>query len=640
MSPRSQPRRRAQHRSHPKPRRSALRRTLALTRPHLRGNRLLLSGGVLALLAEVALRVLEPWPLKFVIDAVSVSLGATGGANEDVAGASIGLLLSFAVLLLGIVGFRAIAQYCSTVAFALAGSRIATLLRSRVFQHLQSLGLRYHSQAPHGDTVQRLVGDVGRLQEATVTAGLPLIGNVITLVVLGTVMLFMDLLLAGVVLVAVLAYLLLSRRGAPKIAAAARRTRRSEGDLANTAAETFSAIRVVQAYGLEPHRGRAFEQGNQKALGQGVVSKRLAAGLERGTDVIIGAGLALVLVIGGLRVVEGALTPGDLVIFTTYLKLALRPLKDLAKHTGRIARAVASGERVADLLDEPVDIADSPGARPLHDVRGTISFSDVDVDDGRGRALFRGLSLEFAAGSSVCLLGPSGAGKSTLAGLITRASDPVGGTVAIDGVDLRSTTLSSIRSSSAVVLQEAVLFATTVRENIRLGRIDATDEEVVEAARCALAHDFIRALPEGYETELGDRGGTLSGGQRQRIAIARALLRDTPIVILDEATTGLDPASKEQVAASLTELTTGRTTVAVTHDPVEIRAADRIVWIEDGCVVEDGEPCVLLADDGSRLSRWMRTASAVTTTAAQGTAEQGTAVRDTSSQGAAAWGTR
>lgn len=591
-------------------RRGPLRRTIALGRPYLRGQRLLLAGGLLALLAEVALRVLEPWPVKFVVDAVSVSLGATGGANAGMPGASVALLVSCGVLLMGIVGLRAIAQYCSTVAFALGGSRIATRLRSHVFAHLQSLGLRYHSRARHGDTVQRLVGDVGRLQEVLVTAGLPLIGNVVTLVVLAVVMTFMDPLLAVVVIVAALAYLLLSRRGAPRIAAAARRTRRSEGALADTAAETFSAIHVVQAYGLESERGARFEDGNRRALGQGVASKRLAAALERGTDVIVGAGLAVVLLIGGLRVVEGAITPGDLVIFTTYLKLALRPLKDLAKHTGRIARAVASGERVGDLLDEPVDISDRPGAQPLHDVRGEIRFAHVDVDDDHGRPVFRDLSLQIAPGSSVCLLGPSGGGKSTMAGLIVRASDPVGGTVSIDGTDLRDATLSSVRASAAVVLQEAVLFATTVRENIRLGRIDADDQEVEEAARRALADEFIRKLPDGYDTELGSRGGTLSGGQRQRIAIARALLRDTPIVILDEATTGLDPASREQVAASIAELTDGKTTITVTHDPAEVRTATRVLWIEDGRVIEDGEPYALLADDSTRLAQWMHAVSA------------------------------
>jgi ATP-binding cassette subfamily B protein len=591
----------------------SVRRTLALARPHLRGQGWLMAGGVVTMLLEVVLRVLEPWPLKFVIDAVTVSLGATEGAAAGQQGASLPLLISCGALLLGLVGLRAAAQYCSTVIFALVGSRVATRLRSRVFQHLQSLGQRYHSRAGHGDNVQRLVGDVGRLQEVAVSAGLPLVGNVITLLVLAGVMTFMDPLLAAVVLLSAIAYALMSRSSGRRIVAVSRRTRKSEGQIANTASETFGAIRVVQAYGLERQRGRAFERSNERALGQGVASRRLAAGLERGTDVIVGVALAVVLVVGGWRVVEGALTPGDLVIFTTYLKLALRPLKDLAKFTGRIARALASGERVADVLDETAEIADRPGARPIGEltggIRGGIVFDRVDVDDGHGRALFRDLSFAVPPGSTVCLLGPSGAGKSTIAGLLTRTADPVGGAVSIDGADLRDATLASLRSSVSVVLQEAVLFAASVRENIRYGRMEATDAEVEEAARRALADDFIRELPEGYDTVLGDRGSTLSGGQRQRIAIARALLRDAPIVVLDEATTGLDPDSKARVTESIDMLTQGRTTIAITHDPTTIQAADRILWIEDGRIVEDGDPALLLARDDSRLARWMSTAA-------------------------------
>ncbi|WP_105565817.1 ABC transporter ATP-binding protein [Microbacterium halophytorum] len=586
-----------------------LRRTLGLLRPHLRGERLLLSGGLLAMFIEVALRVAEPWPLKFVVDAVTVSLGATSGAAAGGPPATVPLLLACGLLLIGIVGLRACSQYLATVAFALAGSRIATRIRSRLFAHLQSLTLRYHSTAAHGDNVQRLVGDVGRLQEVAVTAGLPLIGNIVTLVVLAVVMAFLDPLLAVVVLVAAVLYALLSRTGAKKITAAARRTRRSEGDLANTAAETFGAIRVVQAFGLERQRGQAFERGNERALGEGVKARRLAAGLERSTDVIVGLALAFVLVFGGWRVIEGALTPGDLVIFTSYLKLALRPLKDLAKHTGRIAKACASGERVADLLDEETEVADRPGALSLPGGPGAVELRDIRMDDGRGAELFRGLSLQVEAGTSVCVLGPSGAGKSTLAGLITRAADPAGGTVAIDGWDVRRATLESVRARVSVVHQESVLFATTVRENIRLGRLDATDAEVEQAARRAQAHAFIVGLPDGYDTELGDRGQTLSGGQRQRIAIARALLRDAPIVVLDEATTGLDPASKAAVAASIASLTQGRTTISITHDPAAIRTADRIVWLEGGAIVEDGDPAELLARHDSRLARWMRAAS-------------------------------
>ncbi len=588
----------------------SLRRTLSLVRPHLGEHTVLLGAGLVTMLAEVALRVLEPWPVKFVIDAVSVSLGATGGAIAGPA-ATLPLLVMCGVLLLGIVGLRALVQFCSTVAFALVGSRIATSIRSRVFGHLQALTLRYHSVARAGDTVQRLVGDVGRIQEVAVTAGLPLVGNLITLVVLAVVMWFLDPLLAAVVVAAAAVYVLVSRGGARRITTASRSTRKSEGDLANLASETLGAIRVVQAYGLEDDRGRAFARGNDKALTDGVESRRLAAGLERGTDIIVGVALAVVLVGGGWRVVQGAITPGDLVIFTMYIKIALRPLKDLAKHTGRIARATASGERIADLLDEQVEIADTPSSRPLGHVRGDITFSRVHLDDGHGRRLFRDLDLRIAAGSTVCVLGPSGAGKSTLAGMLTRVVDPASGSVTIDGVDLRNITLASLRANVAVVLQDSVLFAESVRENIRLGRAGATDEEVEAAARHALAHDFVVGLPRGYDTVLGGRGDTLSGGQRQRLAIARAFLRDAPIVVLDEATTGLDPASKASVAASIDSLTAGRTTIAVTHDPIAIRAADRVLWIEDGRILEDGEPAALLTQESSRLSGWMRSSEPV-----------------------------
>lgn len=587
-----------------------LRRTLSLIRPHLGQHKLLLAAGLVTMLAEVALRVLEPWPVKFVIDAVTVSLGATSGAVTGPA-ATLPLLLMCGVLLLGIIGLRALVQFCSTVAFALAGSRIATSIRSRVFDHLQALSLRYHSVARAGDTVQRLVGDVGRIQEVAVTAGLPLVGNLITLVVLSVVMWFLDPLLAVVVVVAAAVYVLVSRGGARKITTASRSTRKSEGDLANLASETLGAIRVVQAYGLENDRASAFERGNDKALTEGVEARRLAAGLERGTDIIVGVALAVVLVGGGWRVVQGAMTPGDLVIFTMYIKIALRPLKDLAKHTGRIARATASGERIADLLDERIEIADTPSSRPLGRVHGDLAFRGVRLDDGHGRPLFQDLDLRIDAGSTVCVLGPSGAGKSTLTGLLTRVADPLQGSITIDGVDLRDVTLESLRANVAVVLQDSVLFAESVRENIRLGRAGATDEEVEQAARHALAHDFVESLPQGYDTVLGGRGDTLSGGQRQRIAIARAFLRDAPIVVLDEATTGLDPASKASVAASIDSLTRGRTTIAVTHDPIAIRAADRVIWIEDGRILEDGAPDELLLEGGSRLAEWMRSSEPV-----------------------------
>ncbi|NRG41894.1 ABC transporter ATP-binding protein [Rathayibacter sp. VKM Ac-2835] len=594
-------------RSTPDP--GALRRSLGIVRPHLREHRFLMLGGLVALLAEVILRVLEPWPLKIVIDSVSASLGATAGANAGTPPATIGLLVACGAILLGLVGLRAITAYLSTIAFALVGSRVATALRARVFAHVQALSLRYHTVSSAGDTVQRLVGDIGRLQEVAVTAGLPLVGNVITLVVLTVVMLWLDPLLTLVVIGAAIVYLVSSRRSSSSITSASRSTRKGEGALADTAAQTLGAIRVVQAYGLEKEVGGAFDRGNATALHQGVKARRLAAALERRTDVIVGAATALVLAGGGWRVLEGQMTPGDLVVFTMYLKIAMRPLKDLAKYTGRIARAAASGEQVADLLDEEIEVHDRPGARALVTTAGAVSFEAIGVDDGYGRALFTDLSLQLRGGESVCLLGASGAGKSTLVSLLVRASDPRRGRIAIDGTDLRDATLASLRSSISLLLQDSVLFATTVRENIRYGRLDASDADVEEAARRANALDFVLALPHGFETVLGERGGTLSGGQRQRIAIARALLRDAPVVVLDEATTGLDPEARAQVAQSLAELTRGRTTISITHDPAAIAGADRLLWLEDGRIVEDGTPEELLGRD-SRVAAWFHRAAA------------------------------
>ena len=582
-----------------------LRRTLRTVRPHLGQHRLLIGAGLAALFAEVILRVLEPWLVKIVVDAVTASLGATLGAASGTPKATIELLIACGLILVGLVALRAITSYLSTVAFALVGSRVATDLRARVFDHVQALSLRYHSVSSAGDTVQRLVGDIGRLQDVAVTAGLPLVGNIITLIVLTGVMAWLDPLLTAVVVVAAASYLLVSRPSARAITSASRKTRKGEGALATTASETLGAIRVVQAYGLEQVLAGAFIRGNQTALTEGVEARRLAAGLERRTDVIVGFATAIVLAGGGWRVLDGQMTTGDLVIFMMYLKIAMKPLRDLAKYTGRIARAAASGERVADLLDERVDVADRSGALQLGRVRGDIRLDAVSLADDHGRPLFDRLDIVIPAGQNICILGPSGAGKSTLVGLLLRLVDPDSGSVRIDGTDLRDAAFASVRAQVSVLLQESVLFAATVQENIRYGRLDASLDDVQDAARRANAHDFISALPEGYNTVLGSRGNTVSGGQRQRIAIARAMLRDAPIVILDEATTGLDPAGRALVERSLQTLTAGRTTLTITHDSQSVLRADRVLWLEEGRIVEDGCPSELVARPGSRLAGWL-----------------------------------
>ena len=568
----------------------SMRRSLKLVAPDVAPHRALILFGVLALLLEVAFRVLEPWPLKIVVDAVT----AFRGAKVSHQPASVELLIGCGVALLLIVGLRALSNYLATICFALVGSRAATSLRARVFRHVQGLSQQFHARNRSADTVQRIVGDVARMQEVAITAGLPLMANVATLLVMVVVMFVLDPLLASVVLVAVVAFAVTSGPTSRKITAASRQTRKGEGQLANTAQESLASIRVVQAYGLENLVEENFTSANRTSLREGVRSRRYAARLERTTDVIVGLATAIVLVGGGLRVMQGAMSPGDLVLFITYLRTTMKPLRDMAKYTGRIARASASGERVADLMEITPDVVtpDMP-VRP-DVVTGAVRFDRV-VTEYDGVEVLRGLDLDIRPGERVAIIGPSGAGKSTLVSLLVRAIDPVSGCVRLDGYRLTDLDLTQLRASVSLLHQEAVLFTGTIRENIRMGRGDATDAEVEDAARAANAHDFITEQPDGYETVVGERGGTLSGGQRQRIAIARALLRRSPVVVLDEATTGLDPEAASLVLDAIDRLAAGRTTLAVTHDAEVALRATRVVWIEDGRIRLDATPEELVA---------------------------------------------
>ena len=569
----------------------SMRRSLRLVAPDVTPHRALILAGVVALLMEVAFRVLEPWPMKVVVDAVT----AYRGAKVSHQPASFELLLWCGIALLLIVGLRAVSNYLATICFALVGSRAATSLRARVFRHVQGLSQQFHARNRSADTVQRIVGDVARMQEVAITAGLPLLANVLTLFVMVIVMYVLDALLASVVLVAILVFAFTSAPTSKKITSASRQTRKGEGQLANTAQESLASINVVQAYGLEDMVAQNFTSANRTSLREGVRSRRYAARLERTTDVIVGLATAVVLVGGGLRVMQGAMSPGDLVLFTTYLRTTMKPLRDMAKYTGRIARASASGDRVADLMEIAPDVvAPETPLRPTA-VGGAVQFDRV-VTQYDGVEVLRGLSLDIRPGERVAIIGPSGAGKSTLVSLLVRAIDPVSGCVRLDGYRLTDLDLAQLRSSVSLLHQEAVLFTGTIRENIRMGRSDATDAEVEAAARAANAHDFITEQPEGYDTVVGERGGTLSGGQRQRIAIARALLRRSPVVVLDEATTGLDPEAASLVLDAIDRLSAGRTTLAVTHDAEVALRATRVVWVEDGRIRLDASPTDLLAN--------------------------------------------
>ncbi len=578
--------------------RGALRRSLHLVAPDLRPQWGMVLAGVLALMLEVGFRVMEPWPLKIVIDALVSSLKGSGSP-----GATVPFLLLCGLVLVAVTALRALCNYVATMCFALISSRAAARLRERVFCHVQGLSQQFHARNRSADTVQRIVSDVARLQDVAIQAGLPLLANVSTLAVMLGVMVLLDPVLAVVVVAAVGAFWLTSRGAGARITQASRRTRQGEGRLADTAQESLSSIAVVQSYGLEDLIARRFASANQVSLRQGVRALCLSARLERGTDVIVGLATAAVMVGGGVRVLQGAMSPGDLVLFTTYLRTTMKPLRDMAKYTGRLARAGACGERVADLMGRTPQVTSPAAALVPARLHGHVRLEDVRTEYD-GVEVLHGVSLSVSPGEYVAVVGPSGAGKSTLVSLLTRAQDPVGGTVSLDGYPLQALDLGLLRASVSVLHQEALLLTGTVAENIRMGRQDATDAQVEAAARAAGAHGFITDLPQGYDTVVGERGGTLSGGQRQRVGIARALLRSAPVVVLDEATTGLDPHSASLVLDAVDRLVRGRTTIAVTHDAEVAVRATRVVWLEEGRILMDGTPQELAATS-PRFRTWL-----------------------------------
>jgi ATP-binding cassette subfamily B protein len=575
--------------------------------PHLRKERRLIATSLLALLAEVGLRLLEPWPLKFVFDSVLASNPASNPSGVpflDKLDPST-LLIASAVAVVAITALRALAAYINTVGFAMVGNRVLTRVRSDLYAHMQRLSLSFHTKARGGDLVVRVISDVSQLKDVAITALLPLVAHGLILLGMVGLMAWLNWQLTLLALVTVPLFWLSTMRLTKRIQDAARKQRKREGAMAATASESLGAIKIVQALSLENILSASFFSQNKESLKQDAKASKLSASLERTVDVLIAVSTGLVLWYGATLVMNKSLTPGDLLVFLTYLKNAFKPVRDFAKYTGRLAKATAAGERVLDLLDREPDVQDLPNARPAPALRGAVAFENVSFAYEPGHPVLRDINLNIEPGRCVALVGPSGNGKSTLVGMILRLYDPSTGSVKIDGRDIRDYTLDSLRAQVGVVMQDTVLFAASARDNIAYGAPQATDEEIIAAARLANAHDFIEALPEGYDTILGERGSTLSNGQRQRIAIARAAIRRAPILILDEPTTGLDEENERAVMEALQRLMVGRTTFLITHKLAHAQFADTVMVLENGRIVEQGSYNELLK--GGRLHRQIYT---------------------------------
>jgi ATP-binding cassette subfamily B protein len=567
--------------------------------PYIKKRQILIGGSFVALLFETGFKLLEPWPLKFVFDRVLVE--NTSNSAQVAIASNIDPMLLLAFLAFAIVAISALggcAAYLSTFGMALAAIQILTDVRGDLYSHLQRLSLSFHNQHKSGDLITRVTADIDRIKLAIVKVFLPFVTNIVTLIGMAIVMAWMNWELAAIALTIFPIFVFSLTRLVGHIHSVSREHRKYQGVLAATTGETIGAIKVVQALSLHRLLEDTFQQQNSQTLEHSAKSLRLSAALQRSVQVLLAISLAIVLWRGAHLVIAKALTPGDLLVFITYLRNAFDPLRKLSTQFSDIAKATASGERIIDVLDYEPHVRNLPGAKSAHSFLGAVRFEDVTFGYNSDKKILENVSFEVYPGQQVAIVGASGSGKSTLIGLILRLYDPNSGRILIDGQDLRKYTLESLRQQISVVLQDSVLFAVSIRENIAHGKLGASNAEVERAAKLANAHDFIMSLPDGYDTILGERGGTLSGGQRQRIAIARAAIRQAPIVILDEPTTGLDNASERAVNTAFQRLTEKRTTFLISHNLKAVEGADVILYVENGQILEKGSHSELMRLSG------------------------------------------
>jgi ATP-binding cassette, subfamily B, bacterial len=584
------------------PRAALIFRTFAADVRKQRGK--LMGGAAFGVVYALA-RVAEPWPLKVVFDQVLFHKPASGSwfSIFTVFGTSSYDILAASAIVLVVIGLvRGVAYYYEDFLLSSAAQEIVYRIRARLYRHLHRLPVAFHQRRRTGDTLVRLSSDIVVLRDMLVDSVVNIGTGVLMIALMLVVMFAVDpvltlLSLASMPLVAVLSALY-GRR----IRASSRKQRKREGQVAALMHEALGAVSVVQLYGAEEREQERFNAVNRRSLKQGIKATRLEARMNRGVELALAGATVVVLWAGTLRALSGALTPGELVVFISYLRGAQRPLRRASKTVQRSAKAIASAERIVELLTTEAELTDAPDAVPAPPFTGRIALQQVDFAYAPGKPILRRVSIGVEAGSTVAIVGHTGSGKSTLLNLVPRLFDPTRGSVTIDERDLRTLKLESVREQISLVQQETVLFGFSVAENIRYGCPDATDKEVEQAAQAAGLAGFIRQLPEGFDTVLSERGASLSGGQRQRIAIARALVRRTPILLLDEPTTGLDPAARRGVSDTLEGLIEHTTTLLVTHDMDLARRADEIIVLEHGRAVARGT-YEELSDDSEEFRR-------------------------------------
>lgn len=508
-----------------------------------------------------------------------------------------GMLILIPLAVIALYLLKGLCNYGQTVLMSHIGFRIVTDLRNDLYRHILRQPLSFFTKHPTGILISRVTNDVTYLQGAVSEAVTSLLKDSFTLVGLVFVIFWRDWKLA------IIASLVFPLAVWP-IAQFGRRMRRiaaesqvSMGDLISLLQETITGNRIVKAFGMEEHENRRFARENERQFRLTMKSVTVRAISSPLMEFLGGLGIAAIIFWGGYQVIEGTSTPGTFFSFLAALLMLYEPVKRLTNVNNTIQQGLAGAERIFQVLDTEPGIRNRPGAAELPPIRKGISIEGVTFRYEEDPVL-RDVSLKIRAGEAVAFVGMSGGGKTTLVNLIPRFYDVSEGRVAIDGTDIRDVTLESLRAQIGIVTQQTILFNDTVRGNIAYGDVRRSDEDVVRAAMAANAHDFIQRLPQGYDTVIGEQGVKLSGGERQRISIARALLKDAPILILDEATSSLDTESEIEVQDALEKLMRGRTTLVIAHRLSTIRNADRIVALVDGRIVEEGTHESLLERKG------------------------------------------
>ncbi len=570
----------------------------SLLRPHLK----LLVVGFVGVLGEGVANLLEPWPLKVVLDNVLKSKPAQGWLNTWILSLfghnTLGVLnfAALAVLVIAIVG--AGCSYVEKYVTTSVGQWVTHDLRRTLYSHIQRLSLAYHDHKQTGDLISRVTGDIDAIQSFIVSGLLDAMINSLTLVGMLGVMLYLNWQFTLIAL-SVAPFLFLVVFSYPRrIKNASREVRKKEGEIVSVMQEVLSSIHVVKAFAREDYEQKRLEEESLEGVEIGLRARSLKAKLSPLVEVIVAVGTCLVLWFGARMVLSGALSAGSLVVFILYLGKMYKPMQQLSKMTDAYSKAVVGYERIREIFETDNEIKDMPGARRAPKFKGQIDFENVNFGYEPATLVLKDLSFHIEPGQVAALVGPTGAGKSTIISLIPRFYDPTSGVVKVDGQDVRRFQQKSLRQQISFVLQETVLFHGPIWNNIAYGKPEATRSEILRAAEMANAHEFIDKLPDGYNTILGERGVTLSGGQRQRIAIARAIIRNTPILILDEPSSGLDAASEKLVFEALDRLMEGKTSIVIAHRLSTIRRANCIFVLKDGSIVERGNHDELMAAGG------------------------------------------